>query len=718
MYPHCLGLLVIIALCNGLSAQEIKKDALGDSMPKGAIARLGSGRLLGQRFQFSPDGKAVLYETPELNLALARVPDGEPLATFLAKDIPDCTYIIGYTASFSPDGKFVAAIGWDGGAGLWETATGKFVRHFPDCKFYSITRAVFSPDGKILVLGRRYEVQKPRQKEQIELTAYAVDTGKALFTMPGSVAAFSDDGTCVHVHDGYRQSASGFGPQTLITYKLADPEKPSEVSLSTYIDSDAPRVDGKECIIEVNSQSGILVADRDTKVEKHWLEGPSRFDKQTRIQLRRPMGQRNLFASQNVPGKVWSWNLDTGKKNWEVEHEALNYPFLVSADGGTVVLWPKGGDVQVLDTKTGKLRSKIDILAVGHNSLQDISRDGKILVTKLAAGNNAAKAIFWDTATGKRLGTPQGHAAQIIAIEFAPDGKTIYTASRDGTLRSWDMAGKELKQQPLKAGVVRIVDGKVYYTDAEKQKELRVLDLATGKIGEPWTPFKSQVYSFVVSADSKIIVAHGTDDAMPTARDHVRVLDAATGKQLAEFSTDGDAERIATSSDGSVVAVSLVKRGLCLWQKSTGKVQVVNIGSVAKQQNNEPYQIGSLAVSSDGGIAVFTDQVQGLGIIDTAKAKLVGHALLPGDHVFKLPDLNGWQDGITISPDGKFAAWGNIGGDDAVALVNLAEAKFERWLQVRNYGIKLLRFSPDGKTLFTTAGDGSAMLWNWPSMKE
>jgi len=144
----------------------------------------------------------------------------------------------------------------------------------------------------------------------------------------------------------------------------------------------------------------------------------------------------------------------------------------------------------------------------------------------------------------------------------------------------------------------------------------------------------------------------------------------------------------------------------------------VPLGDNGKKLNDKAFQIGSIAISADGKRAVFTDQVQGLGIIDTAKAELLGHAVIPGDYLWSTSNLNGWEDGVTFSADGQFVAWGNLSGDDAVALVNLREKKFDRWLQTRCNGIKLLRFSPDGKTLFTTAGDGSAMLWDWPNMKE
>jgi WD40 repeat protein len=71
-----------------------------------------------------------------------------------------------------------------------------------------------------------------------------------------------------------------------------------------------------------------------------------------------------------------------------------------------------------------------------------LSADGKQVLT----GSEDRTAILWDAAGGKKLWTFQGHRAEIIGVALSADGKQAWTSSlHDGRTRLWDAAtGKEL----------------------------------------------------------------------------------------------------------------------------------------------------------------------------------------------------------------------------------------------------------------------------------
>jgi WD40 repeat protein len=62
--------------------------------------------------------------------------------------------------------------------------------------------------------------------------------------------------------------------------------------------------------------------------------------------------------------------------------------------------------------------------------------DGKTLAT--ASADMTAR--IWDGATGRTLRTLTGHFSKVSGVAWAQDGKTLATASADKTARIWDAA--------------------------------------------------------------------------------------------------------------------------------------------------------------------------------------------------------------------------------------------------------------------------------------
>src|SRR6185436_18880051 len=54
---------------------------------------------------------------------------------------------------------------------------------------------------------------------------------------------------------------------------------------------------------------------------------------------------------------------------------------------------------------------------------------------------------LWDFETGREIRQFNGHADILTQLEFSPDGKTLATASVDGTARLWEVqSGQELRR--------------------------------------------------------------------------------------------------------------------------------------------------------------------------------------------------------------------------------------------------------------------------------
>ena len=90
----------------------------------------------------------------------------------------------------------------------------------------------------------------------------------------------------------------------------------------------------------------------------------------------------------------------------------------------------------------------------------------------------------------KLRATLQGHTNEVVSVAYSPDGKTLASASYDGTLKLWDVTtGKERATLKGHTGCVESVafspDGKLLASAGGstfgKPGELKVWDIATGK---------------------------------------------------------------------------------------------------------------------------------------------------------------------------------------------------------------------------------------------
>jgi WD40 repeat protein len=79
------------------------------------------------------------------------------------------------------------------------------------------------------------------------------------------------------------------------------------------------------------------------------------------------------------------------------------------------------------------------------------SPDGKLLaVAGRNAGGRPGAIHLWDTATGKEVRSFGGPNDWVIALPFAPDGKTLASGGVGAVVRQWDVAtGKEVRAFPL-----------------------------------------------------------------------------------------------------------------------------------------------------------------------------------------------------------------------------------------------------------------------------
>jgi WD40 repeat protein len=231
------------------------------------------------------------------------------------------------------------------------------------------------------------------------------------------------------------------------------------------------------------------------------------------------------------------------------------------------------------------------------------STNGKLLVSGGSAEDHSVRV--WEVPSASPHAVLNGNQKQVAAVGFSADASRVLSAGYDGTIRIWDLQGKQIasiSQDADKAPLsitnllsVYSADGTkfaysndmgagpfVFDMNSHKQMNLNsageagvvyVVDTNSGKavsvLNPPNSPGGGQI---AISKDGSMVAVSND------ATSHILIFDVASKKQVSELKGHRENSNgmlsvtgIAFSPDGKLIATTSYDKSVRVWDTASGK---------------------------------------------------------------------------------------------------------------------------------------------------
>jgi WD40 repeat protein len=616
--------------------QLLKQAGNGDAKndPPELVAVLGGkDGHVGQvrAVSISPDGKTVASAgTGDKTIKLWNLGTGKVGATLVGDNAEDLG------VAFSPDGKLLASISRDGTVRLWDVVTGQLKHRLggPGADYGNVA---FSPDGSLLASSGNDGTVR----------LWDVGRGKLLRVLHGHVGrvdrvTFSPDGKLL--------ASAGVEDRRARLWDVAGGWQVREF----------PQLEGPDNPVHdvAFSPDGRYLAIASGTRREVWDLAKNQLHHS--LQVGHAIAVRadgRLLASAGRDGAVRLWEVDAHPPREKV-----------------IALFQTGWINKIAFTPEGRY-------------LATANPDGTVYILRLAERGQVYE-IPPDPVDLQPKAALPAHTGPVTWTVFAPDGKTIATAGKDGTVKVWD-AGKDTPRLSVDAHkhgvrcVAFAADAKALAT-AGLDGTIRIWDWRAGGVNPPMrelTGHKGQIAAQLFAPDGSLFAAGESGS--------VYAWDAGNEKDPKRLYVCADwITHLSLSPDGKTLATSGNDWTVRLWDVATWK----ELRSLPEHT--------SACFSPDGKLLATATRPHAIELRDAAtldyRRRLDGHTDTP--------------DGLCFSADGKLLA--SCGKDGGLRVWDSSRGHLLAVLRGHKGRAWSVTLSPDGKTLAAGDEDGKLLLWD------